>query len=184
MRRERVAAGAEREQVAARHGLSLQRTALEAKHLALGRDRSVVGAPVGWEQPLPGGAYQVFQRGSIYASAAGAFEVRGAIRGTWQAHGAEWGVLGYPVTDELPLGAGRVSEFQRGSVVWSPATGAHEVYGAIRQAWFAQGVEQGRLGYPVTGEHDVPGGRRSVFEGVSVTWDAASGRTEVRLGGP
>ena len=40
---------------------------------------------------------------------------------------------------------------------WTPETGAHAIYGAIRDAWIAQGWEQGELGYPTSDER--PDGR-------------------------
>jgi uncharacterized protein with LGFP repeats len=60
-------------------------------------------------------------------------------------------------------------------VYWTPATGAHEVHGAILARWAALGWERSYLGYPVGDEYDLPGGRRSDFERGSVTWDAATG---------
>ena len=65
------------------------------------------------------------------------------------------------------------------SIYWSPSTGAHEVYGAIRARWAGQGWERGRLGYPVSGEYAVPGGRQSDFQGGSIRWTAATGATQV-----
>ncbi len=44
---------------------------------------------------------------------------------------------------------------------------------------FTQAWEQGALGFPVSGEYAVPGGRRSDFEGGSIRWDAARDVTEV-----
>jgi uncharacterized protein with LGFP repeats len=90
-------------------------------------------------------------------------------------------VLGYPTTDELPTpgGTGRYNHFQHGSVYWTPAAGAHEVYGAIRVLWARNGSEAGRLGFPVTGEYSVPGGRRSDFQGGAIVYDAATGVARV-----
>jgi uncharacterized protein with LGFP repeats len=107
--------------------------------------------------------------------------VYGSIRQAWAALGRERSVVGYPLTDELgtPDGVGRYNHFQHGSVYWSPSTGAHEVHGAIRNAWGQSGWERGPLGYPVSGERAVPGGARSDFQSGSILWDAASGRTTV-----
>ena len=51
--------------------------------------------------------------------------------------GWERSFLGYPLTDETatPDGVGRYNHFQGGSIYWTPATGAHEVHGAIRGQW-------------------------------------------------
>jgi uncharacterized protein with LGFP repeats len=81
-------------------------------------------------------------------------EVHGAIRARYDALGAESSFLGYPTTDETgcPDGVGRYNHFEAGSIYWSPAIGAHEVHGLIRDLWSAQGWERGPLGYPLTDE--------------------------------
>ena len=48
----------------------------------------------------------------------------------------------YPVNDETATpggGVGRYNHFQCGSIYWKPATGAHEVHGAIRNLWAGMG---------------------------------------------
>ncbi len=89
--------------------------------------------------------------------------------------------LGYPVTDELvtPGGVGRYNHFQTGSIYWTPATGAREVRGAIRDRWASTGWERGALGYPTSDEYGVPGGRRSDFQRGSIIWDAQTGATRM-----
>ncbi|MCZ2804327.1 hypothetical protein O2W18_04365, partial [Modestobacter sp. VKM Ac-2983] len=125
--------------------------------------------------------------GSIYwTSDTGAHEVYGAIRNRWAELNWEQGPLGYPVTGESPTadGVGRYNHFDGsggGSIYWTSDTGAHEVYGAIRNRWAELNWEQGPLGYPVSGEYDVEGGRRSDFQGGSIVWDRATGGTEVLL---
>ncbi|MCW2684725.1 MAG: repeat-containing protein [Blastococcus sp.] len=126
-------------------------------------------ARLGWENDLGyptgdefcgwltgGGCGQHFQRGSIYWSpATGAHAVRGALRDRWAALGWESGALGYPVGGEFCgwlAGGGCGQHFQRGSIYWSPATGAHAVLGALRDRWAALGWESGALGYPVAEE--------------------------------
>lgn len=42
--------------------------------------------------------------------------------------------------------------FERGSIYWTPGTGAHEILGAIRNLWAANGWERGVSGYPTSGE--------------------------------
>jgi uncharacterized protein with LGFP repeats len=145
-----------------------------------GWENGPLGYPLTDESPAADGQgrYNHFQNGSIYwHPATGAHEVRGALRDVWQRTGWEKGTLGYPVTGHLttPDGAGRYTHFQRGSVYWSPTTGAHEVYGAIRQAWARSGWELGPLGYPVSGEYDVPGGRANDFQKGRLVWNRATG---------
>ncbi|HEX8199756.1 MAG TPA: hypothetical protein VF590_04660, partial [Isosphaeraceae bacterium] len=61
--------------------------------------------------------------------------------------------------------------YQRGSIYWSPATGAHEVHGAIRDKWASLRWENSYLGYPTSDEmDDGHGGRVSRFQGGSIYW--------------
>ncbi|MFI0470174.1 N-acetylmuramoyl-L-alanine amidase [Saccharopolyspora sp. 5N102] len=114
----------------------------------------------------------------------GAHVVHGAIRNTWAASGWETGTAGYPTTDELstPDTIGRYNHFTKNaSIYWTPDTGAHLVYGAIRDHWSALGWETSWLGYPTSDEYPVTGGRRSDFQGGYIEWNAATGiATEYR----
>lgn len=100
----------------------------------------------------------------------------GAIDAKYRSLGGCGSLLGAPITDEraTPDGVGRYTVFERGSIYWTPSLGAHEVLGRIRDEWKARGWEAGPLGYPISGEYDVPGGRRSDFEHGSITWRAAT----------
>ncbi|GAA4979848.1 hypothetical protein [Kineococcus glutinatus] len=155
----------------ARSGAWEVRGAIEDRWSQVGSETSWLAFPVTGELALHGGAFERFQGGSVYWSpATGAQAVRGLIRDKWGTVGWEAGFLGYPTTTEAVLPGGAFNHFQGGSVYWSPRHGAHVVRGAIRDAWQQQGWETGRLGYPTSDEHDVPGGRRSDFEGGSITW--------------
>ena len=83
---------------------------------------------------------------------------------------------GAPITEErgTPDGIGRFSVFEQGSIYWTPALGAHEVHGRIREAWAAAGWETGRLGYPISDEYADGDGRRSDFEHGYIHWSAAT----------
>lgn len=153
------------------------------RYRLLGATRSALGFPVTHEMATPDGRgrFNHFQGGSVYWSpSTGAFEIRGGIRAAWSRLGWERSSLGYPVTDELgtPDGAGRFNHFQTGSIYWTPWTGAREVRGGIRNHWAAMGWERG-LGYPVSDEYAVPGGRRSDFQRGSIFWDARTGMTRL-----
>jgi hypothetical protein len=163
--------------------------AIDAKYQALGGASSVLGAPTTAEQGTPDGIgrYRVYDQGSIYWTAqTGAFEVHGQIRDEWKAVGWEAGILGYPITDETgtPDGVGRYNVFQQGSIYWTPDTGAHEVHGRIRDAWKDAGWEAGELGYPISDEYAVTGGRRSDFQHGSITWNSSTDQTSITLGSP
>ncbi|TLW93089.1 PKD domain-containing protein [Saccharomonospora piscinae] len=129
------------------------------------------------------GRYNHFQ-GTSYSRTAsvywtpdtGAHAVWGEVRKRWASMGWERGPLGYPATDEsrTPDGVGRYNHFSKGgSVYWTPRTGAHAVYGAIRGRWRELGWERSYLGYPVTSEYSVRGGRRNDFQGGYLEWRAA-----------
>jgi hypothetical protein len=93
--------------------------------------------------------------GTNLGSAQGAYEVHGAIGAHYAALGGSGSVLGYPVTDEsgAPDSVGRFNHFEAGSIYWTPATGAHEVHGLIRQLWAQNGWERNAsLGYPISDE--------------------------------
>jgi hypothetical protein len=111
--------------------------------------------------------------------------VVGAINAKYLALGGCDSILGAPIQEErgTPDGVGRYSVFERGSIYWTPSTGAHEAHGAIRDAWADSGWERGALGYPTSDEYEVAGGRRSDFENGTITWNAATGDTTVRLTG-
>jgi uncharacterized protein with LGFP repeats len=161
--------------------------AIRDRWQALGWERSGLGYPTTDERGTPDGRgrFNHFQGGSVYWTAGtGAQDVQGPIRQRWQELGWERGLLGYPVTGQRTTsdGVGRYSQFQGGAVYWTASTGAHEVYGAIRQRWVQEGAERGALGYPTSGEYDVPGGRAADFQHGRIVWDRGTGTTAVQLG--
>ena len=110
--------------------------------------------------------------------------VVGEIERKYRALGGCGSLLGAPVSAEqrTPDGAGRYTVFERGSIYWTEATGAFEVHGLIRDAWAALGWEAGALGYPVSNEYAIAGGRRSDFQHGSITWSQATNTTTVTEG--
>jgi hypothetical protein len=160
--------------------------AIADKYRAIGGCGSLIGAPITNELGTPDrrGRYNVFERGSIYwTPETGAFEVHGAIRDQWKELGWEAGVLGYPISDErgTPDHRGRYNVFEKGSIYFTPDTGAHEVLGRIRDEYEARGWEAGPLGYPTSGEYAVPEGRKADFEHGSITWRTATDDFDVRI---
>lgn len=100
--------------------------------------------------------------------------------------GWERSVLGYPTTDETttPDGIGRFNHFAGtggASIYWTPNTGAHEVYGVIRQLWSELGWERSPLGYPTSGEKDTEfhAARVNHFERGDIYFDGHRGAYEV-----
>ena len=76
----------------------------------------------------------------------------------YAALGGPAGWLGPATTAELvaPDGIGHYRHYRSGSIYWSPATGAHEVHGLIRDRWASLGWERSFLGYPLTDETTTP----------------------------
>ncbi|WP_432535000.1 LGFP repeat-containing protein [Kineococcus arenarius] len=107
--------------------------------------------------------------------------VGGQIGARYEALGGAAGFLGEPITGETgtPDGRGSYVHFQGGSVYWSPTTGAHEVHGAIRATWAEYRWEAGSFGFPVSDEYDIPGGKRTDFQGGSMQWTATGGVTVI-----
>lgn len=153
------------------------------------------GVPITDECPTAdlGGRYNHFSRGgttpeaSIYwRPGAAAHWVHDygqggdGIHRKWAESGWERGRYGWPTTNTMSLDNGWYNHFTGGdwqgaSIYWSPQTGAHGVNGLIRDRWAALGWERSYLGYPVSDEYDIPGGRRSDFVGGCITWNSATG---------
>lgn len=127
------------------------------------------------------GDLQRFANGLIFARADGttpAADVRGAILAKWQEDGAECGIMGMPLGGHLDTecNGGAVGEFESGSISWSAASGAHLVYGEIRNAWLRNGRECGTLGFPTSDETASScGGRFNSFEKGAILYSPASG---------
>src|SRR4051794_35480287 len=152
--------------------LSLADTAIKKRVIAL---KNGPGKPVGPVQFGKGDGFrQQFEHGEMfYLPPNTPCWVTGAILAEYNAWGAEGGFLGYPITDEraTPDEAGRYNHFQKGSIYWSYKSGAHEVYGAIRDKWAALGWERGYLGFPTTGEKPfTDDGRVSCFQNGCIYW--------------
>ncbi|MFC9761625.1 LGFP repeat-containing protein [Rhodococcus jostii] len=123
------------------------------------------------------GLHQTFQGGSIYYSPeTDAHSIGGLIGDKWGEKGWEGGTLGYPTTDETGTkkDGGAFNHFQRGSIYWSPGTGAHAVWGEIRNYWASHGWENSSYGYPATDEFDADGGKKQNFQGAPIAWRPSS----------
>jgi hypothetical protein len=161
--------------------------AIEQKWLQFGATAGSLGAPVSNEAATFDGVgrAQSFQKGFVsWHPKTGAQVVWGLIAARWLQIGRE--KFGYPVTDEMtcPDRVGRFNRFRAlhvagtpdCSIYWTPASGAHEIYGAIREKWASTGWERGPLGYPVEPEHDQAGGGRTQgFQRGVITWTARDG---------
>jgi LGFP repeat len=169
--------------------------AIEQKWLALGGAKGLFGLPLSNEAPTFDGAgrAQTFKGGVVsWHPSIGAHEVHGAILARWLELGRE--KFGHPITDETPCpdNIGRFNHFQAiqfagrplSSIYWSPATGPHDVFGAIRDKWASMGFERSVLGYPQTSEADQPGGGKTQrFQGGVITWNNTGGAAEHEVSG-
>ena len=105
--------------------------AIRIKWEQLGGEGSFLGLPTTDELPTPDGVgrFNHFQGGSIYwTPQTGAHEVHGAIRDRWQSMGWETSRLRYPTSDERGMSRGRYSQFQGGSILWTPEGGTDVRY--------------------------------------------------------
>ncbi len=126
-----------------------------------------------------GGCYQNYERGAIiWSPATGARLSIGGIRAAWAAQGYENGFLGYPTTNEVCglRAGGCYQNYERGAIIWSPATGAFLSIGGIRAVWAGQGYENGALGYPTSNEYSLGGGSVAQnYQGGRIVWSPATG---------
>jgi uncharacterized protein with LGFP repeats len=89
--------------------------------------------------------------------------------------------LGNPTSDIQPTidSKGYYQKFTNGHIFWHPQFGAHEIHSGISDKWNNLGGEKGALGYPISDEHDIDGGRQSDFEKGHITWLAENGEVTV-----
>ncbi|WP_104130360.1 hypothetical protein [Cryobacterium sp. N21] len=100
------------------------------------------------------GMKQVFQGGEIFWNAStGPRIVSGAILTTYHAVSGQSGLLGWPSSGVVQIGAnggGQAQAFQNGSIYWTSAAGARVVTGNMLPAYFGALGEGGVLGWPTS----------------------------------
>lgn len=122
------------------------------------------------------------------AQIACSYSLGSGIYNKWLQTGGEGGFLGCPIMSEAEAGrsprctTGRYVEFSGGDggyIVWHGsgryAGTSFEVHGCIFKLYKSAGGSTSWLGFPVSDEYDVSGGRRSDFEGGYVLWNAQTG---------
>lgn len=127
-----------------------------------------------------GGCVQAFERGSIaWTASAGAWDVGGSIGLRWLELGAQDGGLGYPTNREICglTASGCFQNFERGTMMWSPASGAQPTWGAIRTRWAEYGYENSWMGYPIGRETCglSGGGCAQEFQRATFYWSPGTG---------
>jgi uncharacterized protein with LGFP repeats len=120
------------------------------------------------------------------------YEVYGAIGDKYNALRRTNPNLGVPISNEQATGdgVGRFQKFNGYDIYWHPSSGAHAIYGAIRDRYYAVGAEK-TLGYPVIDVTSCDGisGRgqyvdfrrfkNRVPENASIYWSKRTGAFEV-----
>jgi len=141
--------------------------------------RQSVGDPKGTEVYDNGVRYRDYANARVYWSqATGAHSVAEPILAKYLEQGGHKAWLPVTDTNATPTKPGRYNHFVGGiSIYWSAKTGAHLVYGSIRNHWQNLGWENSYLGFPTADEFDIPGGRRSTFEGGHIDFNATTGAT-------
>ena len=129
----------------------------------------VIGNCVNNEYDVAGGRgkAQEFAKGAAFWSPeTGAQVLFGAILAKYNQLSGPAGWLGFPKTGELttPDGKGRYVHFERGSVYWTPETGAQAIPGDMFAAWGKGGYENGPLGYPVAEAEGIGNGYVQKFQ--------------------
>ncbi len=95
--------------------------------------------------------------------------------------GGNTGLLGAPVDGEYPVRGGIAQNYVHGRIYYSPATGAHEVHGAILAHYLRLGGPVGVLRLPTSDETAAPAntGRYNTFTAGAIYWSPATDAREV-----
>ncbi|MCU1354113.1 MAG: hypothetical protein JWM05_3322 [Acidimicrobiales bacterium] len=155
------------------------------KHVATGGLTGLLGYPTAPLTLTPGktARYVSFRHGRIYQRQSAAAEVHGAVFTKHQEYGGVSGIIGYPVTDLVPVGdgIGKVQWFERGHIFYRSGIGAAEVHGAIKDRYVSNGYCQGHLGYPTADTIGVADGigKYSPFQHGRIYFTSATGAHEV-----
>jgi hypothetical protein len=117
-----------------------------------------LGLPITDETTIPGGWYNNFQKGSIYANGAAAdhqaHDVLGPIRDRWMALGGAQGLLGFPTTEQFKTEDGsQVSIFENGTISSRADVGVrmgfdrNQVIGALKKSEADGKLDAGEFNY-------------------------------------
>ncbi|GAA1719198.1 hypothetical protein [Propioniferax innocua] len=163
-------------------GLHVVRGAIGQAYAEVRWETSRLGYPTSDEDCTlkDGGCVQRFEGGLIYwTPSTGAFPVWGKIAERYASVRWETSTLGYPTSGEFCglKDGGCFQRFQGGLMYWTPRTGAHPVWGAIRGAYDWARWETGKLGYPISGERCglKDGGCVQEFQGGLIYWQRHAG---------
>ena len=111
---------------------------------------------------------QEYSRGLIlYSNTHGAFEIHGLIKEKYlRLSTTQKRQLGLLVSDEIDgaRNGTRKNLFTKGGIYWSPATGAHPLYGQIYLDYEDLGGGSHHIGLPTRSYNSITGGRYQLFQ--------------------
>lgn len=166
-------------------GAQVSRGAIRQAYSRAGFERGPLGYPISDEVCgiKYGGCYQLYQGGKVlWSEPTGAHALLGAIGEHFGRVSSEHSPLGMPTGDESCglRDGGCYQLFEGGKILWSPASGAHALWGALGARFSAVGNEGSALGYPVSDE--ICGiknnGCYQLFQGGAAYWSEATGAWE------
>ncbi len=107
-----------------------------------------------------GGWFLRYEKGWVYYNPKtnNTYAIWGEVMKKWSTNNYETGWLGFPLSNNsnTPNRQGAFVHFDKGSIYYSPNTGAHWVGGAFKEYWKNKGWENSaELGFPKTDEVEI-----------------------------
>ncbi|WP_156757451.1 AbfB domain-containing protein [Actinokineospora pegani] len=150
--------------------------------------RTFLGNPTGPETVEATHRWRQFEHGRVYWSPATGVHYLSAhlLSAYLRVSGPTAPQFGLPTTDDriAPDGRGRYLDFfpngtADGSLYFNPdAQASYEVHGKIKALWTQLGGLSSYLKYPTSDEFEIPGGRRSTFQGGWIDYHHATGQAQ------
>lgn len=131
-------------------------TPIYKRWVALGGAKGT-GSSYSGEETIKDGYYAQFRSYDLFSSKdTGAFFTKGTIRKRYRALGTANSRMGFPTTDEVdgPTSKSKMNRFERGAILWSHQTSAHEVRGGIWKTYDSTSRIDAKLGLPLAPEYD------------------------------
>ncbi|MFC8041836.1 GDSL-type esterase/lipase family protein [Paenarthrobacter sp. NPDC057355] len=124
---------------------------IQARFLSGGGATGELGFPTTSKRPFAGGWVQGFANADVMWGPGIGAKVVG--HDTYRKWSTNPGLLGWAVRDETRTAQGKtIQEFERGSMAWTKAQGAHPAQGAIGDRWRESGGKDSPHGNPISDE--------------------------------
>lgn len=136
-------------------------------------DRRTIGIPASEEYTVNGRIVQDFTGGKVFWQDGRVLMVYGAIGERYTALGGPRGQLGFPTRQEFDFNGGRATDFEHGSIYWSPGTGPQPVWSGMNDLYRGMpAAAQRGLGLPSAAEQDaeVANTRVQTYTGGRIYW--------------